>query len=227
MSNDAQKSQILIAEDHELVRQGLKYTLNEAGFRHILMAENGLIAFERVKKNSPDIVLMDIGMPVMNGIESTQKIKASYPKTKVIILTSHQDSEEVLSALCAGADAYCMKDIAVERLIRVIQEVEAGALWLDPAIAHVLQQTLCCQNEPSVLMTKKQVRQPHNPHLTQREVEVLTLIVDGKSNKEIAIYLKMSPHTVKSHVTNIIQKLAVEDRTQAAVKALREEIIRD
>lgn len=232
---------LLIVEDHELVRQGLCYTLAETGFEKIYTACDGEEALEKGKELLPDIVLMDIGLPKLNGIEATQKLKAFLPQVKVIMLTSHQQSEDVLASLSAGADGYAMKDISMERLSRVIEEVMDGAMWLDPAVAGVLNQVAKqCEGSvdgleedslqedlPSRNVEQKSDggRQRYNHKLTEREMDVLQCIVDGQSNKEIAVTLKMSPHTVKSHVTNIIQKMSVSDRTQAAVKAIQSNLV--
>lgn len=212
---------ILIVEDHELARRGLTAMLEENNTLDIVgEAENGEEAVSLALEKHPDIVLMDIGMPVMDGITATQKIKEQSATIKVVMLTSHQEGEEVYAALAAGADAYCMKDIKIERLCQVIEMVQEGAIWLDPAIAKMVMQAL-----PIKLSERgKQAptRQRYNALLTEREVEVLRLIVAGKNNKEIAEELTITIHTAKAHVCNIIQKLAVDDRTQAAVKALRD-----
>lgn len=214
---------LLIVEDHELVRQGLAYTLHEHGFEHISCVEDGQKAVSLCQQpnHRPDLILMDIGLPIMDGITATQLIKQQAPDVKVIMLTSHQDPMEVRSALTAGADGYCLKDIPIERLCRVMEDLMEGGLWLDPAVAQALQQWIIAIPEHPGVNTEA----TQDPGLTEREREVLAEIVNGKSNKEIAVYLGMSPHTVKTHVTNIIQKLAVTDRTQAAVKAIKHQLV--
>ncbi len=215
---------ILIAEDHELARYGLTLTLEDYDSVQILAeAENGEDAITLAGKHQPDVILMDIGMPKMDGITATRKIKAQYPDMKVIMLTSHQNEEEVFAALAAGADAYCMKDIKVDRLYQVILMVLDGAVWLDPAIASIVMQAL--PEKSQELPKNSSQRKSYNTELTMREQEVLELLVAGKSNKEIAAHLNVSSHTAKAHVCNIIQKLAVDDRTQAAVKALQEGLV--
>lgn len=214
---------LLIVEDHELVRQGLAYTLQEQGFEKIVCVDDGqkAVALCQNPSEGPDLILMDIGLPIMDGITATQLIKQQTPDVKVIMLTSHQDPMEVRSALTAGADGYCLKDIPIERLCRVMDDLMEGGLWLDPAVAQALQQwIIAIPDHPGVSTEATQ-----DPGLTEREREVLAEIVNGKSNKEIAVYLGMSPHTVKTHVTNIIQKLAVTDRTQAAVKAIKHQLV--
>jgi len=225
-----QNLRLLIVEDHELARFGLSMALSErADITVVGEAQNGEEGVRLALSEKPDIVLMDIGMPVMDGITATLQIKAQLPDTKVAILTSISNSEEVLASLAAGADAYCMKDIKIDRLHQVLEMVMDGALWLDPAIARLVVQSL--PNGPGVAadssvteQSKEPAAQPkrrYNTELTDREQEVLQLIVEGKSNKEIAVALKVSSHTAKAHVANIIQKLAVDDRTQVAVKALK------
>lgn len=248
---------VLIAEDHELARYGLVLTLEEhPGVKVVAEAENGQQALELVETSQPNLVLMDIGMPVMDGITATQKLKKSHPEIKVVMLTSHQQPEEVMASLGAGADAYCMKDIRVDRLIQVMESVLDGALWLDPLIAKlVLNQlpifevrsagapghppteplpnvhasTAFLANPPAGDRSEETLHVQHrvryNVHLTERELEVLQLVVEGLSNKEIAARLQVTAHTAKAHVSNIIQKLAVDDRTQAAVKAIQQGLV--
>ena len=216
---------ILIAEDHELARRGLSATLDERDTLTVTAeAENGEEAVRLAFDRHPEVILMDIGMPILDGISATQRIKAAHPEIKVIMLTSHQEGDEVYAALAAGADAYCMKDIRIDRLCQVIEMVMDGAIWLDPAIARLVMQTLPIKL-PERLKSGNPTRQKYNTILTERELEVLRLIVDGKNNKEISEQLNITIHTAKAHVCNIIQKLAVDDRTQAAVKALRDGLL--
>lgn len=228
-----QNMRLLIVEDHELARFGLSMALAErAAVTVVGEAQNGEEGVRLAMAEKPDIVLMDIGMPVMDGITATQQIKAQLPEVKVVILTSISNSEEVMASLAAGADAYCMKDIKIDRLHQVLEMVLDGALWLDPAIARLVVRSLpngpvAASAESGAQATEAsqepqpQPKRRYNTELTEREHEVLQLIVEGKSNKEIAVALKVSSHTAKAHVANIIQKLAVDDRTQVAVKALK------
>lgn len=224
-----QPVKILIVEDHELTRQGLTFGLKKFAHLDIIgEAENGQEALDFLQEKPVTAVLMDIGMPVMDGIKATKQIKEIYPEVKVIMLTSHQERAQVFSAFDAGADAYCMKDIKIQRLVHVIEMVMDGAVWLDPGVAGFIMKALphfttesAEEGEPQ----QKQQRKKFNTDLTPREKDVLRAIVDGKSNQEIADELTISLFTVKNHVCNIIQKLAVDDRTQAAIKALREELI--
>lgn len=220
-------TRLLVVEDHELARTGLCLTLEGyGGFTIVAQAADGKEALAALEQQSVDVVLMDIGMPVMNGIQATQLIKQQYPATKVIMLTSHHDEEEVFAALAAGAEAYCMKNIAMDRLAQVIEMVKDGAIWMDPLIAKLVLGALPTGRQaptPSV-QTSDQTsskRVAYNAALTDRELEVLQHLVTGKTNKEIAQAMVITPHTVKAHVSNIIQKLAVDDRTQAAVKAIQ------
>jgi DNA-binding NarL/FixJ family response regulator len=253
---------VLIVEDHELTRYGLVMALEErCGLCNVAECDNGKAAVDYVSGHPVDVILMDIGLPVMDGIAATKAIKANHPDTKVLMLTSHNDPEEVFASLAAGADAYCMKDIRVERLCQVIDMICEGALWLDPAIAQLVVQHLpeskgndalgldfiLSSNSPSPAFETPSTDNrlgateafqnpgnggPNGPHrrrynaaLTDREQQVLQLLVEGKSNKEIALALSVTLHTAKAHVGNIIQKLAVDDRTQVAIKALREGMV--
>jgi DNA-binding NarL/FixJ family response regulator len=225
MTTQKQLPKVLIVEDHELARYGLAIALEEKGLFEIVgEAENGAQALEMVQQHQPDIILMDIGMPVMDGITATKQIKSHYPDIKILMLTSRKEEDEVYASLSAGADAYCMKDIKIERLCQVLEMVQEGALWIDPAIARLVMQAMP-GNTPPEDIAPKASRKQYNTELTERENEVLQLIVDGKSNKEIAQALEVTTHTAKAHVCNIIQKLAVDDRTQVAVKALKEGLV--
>lgn len=215
---------VLIIEDYKLTRMGLKSSLNE--FEGISVigeaedAEKGLILAEKLK---PNVILMDLGLPGMNGIEATSKIKQDNPNTKIIILTSHEREEEVLASLGAGANAYCLKDIEPNALVNVIKEIAKGACWLDPVIAKVALK-LFPKPENINISTINSMTDGRS-QLTERELEVLRLLVKGKSNTEIAKDLIVSVHTAKAHVCSILQKLCVDDRVQAAVKAVKENIV--
>lgn len=219
------KIRILMVEDHKLLRVGLKAIFEEYPMLEVIgEAEDGQSAVKLARELKPDLILMDIGLPVMSGIEATRRIKESNPEIKIVVLTSHTLETEVMEALAAGANAYAMKDIKTEYLVTVIQTVNEGAFWLDPGIAKVVMQKKPLILSSSRPQTRASFKAEH-ANLTEREFEVLKLVVDGKSNNDIADELKISEHTAKAHVCNIIQKLVVDDRTQAAVKALKEGLV--
>ncbi len=215
---------ILLVEDHKLMRVGLKSLFEEMdGLEVISEAQSGKEAVEKYKITHPDITLMDIGLPDISGIEATKRILEHNSLAKVIMLTSHISEQEVVDSLHAGACAYVMKDINIEILKMIIKTVKEGAMWLDPQAVPILRDKNCGVVPPRQ-MSRAMFKEQH-ANLTQREYEVLKLVVDGKSNNEIAKELTISEHTAKAHVCNIIQKLVVDDRTQAAVKALKEGLV--
>lgn len=215
---------VVIVEDYKLTRVGLRSTLNEFDNIQVIgEAEDATSGLEIIQKEKPTVVLMDLGLPEMNGIEATQKVKEISPETKVIILTSHDREEEVLAALGSGASAYCLKDIDPNTLASVIKNVAKGACWLDSAVAQVAL-SLFPKPENTNLQHSAEISDAR-AQLTEREFEVLRLLVKGRSNTEIAKELIVSVHTAKAHVCSILQKLCVDDRVQAAVKAIKENII--
>ncbi len=215
---------VMLVEDQKLMRVGLKSLFEGQNELEVsLEAQSGKEALEKFRLNKPDVVLMDIGLPDMNGIDVTKKILEINNRAKVIILTSHLSEQEVLSALQAGACAYVMKDINTDTLKVIIKTIKEGAMWLDPQVVPILRDKNCGIVPPRQ-MSRAMFKEQHS-NLTQREYEVLKLVVDGKSNMEIAEELMISEHTAKAHVCNIIQKLVVDDRTQAAVKALKEGLV--
>ena len=215
---------ILLVEDQKLIRVGLK-SLFEDQNEIIVSAEaqSGKEAVEQFKITHPDVVVMDIGLPDISGIEATKRILEHDSKAKVIILTSHLSEQEIIDALHAGACAYVMKDISTDALKMIIKTVKDGAMWLDPQVVPILREKNCGVIPPRQ-MSRAMFKEQH-ANLTQREYEVLKLVVEGLSNHEIAEELTISEHTAKAHVCNIIQKLVVDDRTQAAVKALKEGLV--
>ena len=215
---------ILLVEDQKLMRIGIKSLFCDYPEMEVIgEASNGKEAIEKSKLIKPDIVLMDLGLPDINGIEATKQILEHNNNIRVIILTSHISEEEVTASLQAGASAYVIKDIATEFLMNIIKMIKLGAMWLDPQIVPFIRDKNC-GIVPARQLSRTVFKETHS-NLTQREYEVLKLIVDGQSNSDIAKTLTISEHTAKAHVCNIIQKLVVDDRTQAAVKALKEGLV--
>lgn len=216
---------ILLVEDQKLMRIGIKSLFNDYPELEIIgEAQNAAEAIEKSKLLKPDIVLMDIGLPDMTGIEATKRInEMNIPNVKVIMLTSHISEEEIFDSLSAGAFGYIMKDINTEFLMTILKTIKHGAMWIDPHVVPYIKDKNCGVIPPRQL-SRAGFRETH-ANLTQREYEVLKLVVDGQTNSEIAKTLTISEHTAKAHVCNIIQKLVVDDRTQAAVKALKEGLV--
>ncbi|MGA7935331.1 MAG: response regulator transcription factor [Kovacikia sp.] len=202
---------ILIVEDDPMMQLGLEQSLEDYPQLTVVgQATDGYLGVEMALKLKPDVIVMDIGLPRLDGIEATQQIKAALPNIRIVMLTSHTTENEVIAALSSGADAYCIKGTNVDRLIAAISAAQEGATYLDPQIARRVIEHL---KPPSPVSNVG--------HLSQRELEVLKLMVEGKSNPEIAAELYLSPNTVKTHIRGIMNKLAVDDRVQAAVVALR------
>ncbi|MBP3923666.1 response regulator transcription factor [bacterium] len=214
------KKNILIVEDHELTRFGLKTTFENVDYiETIYEAESAEKALEIFNNNHIDIIIMDLGLPNMNGIQATQKIRQSNKDVKIIILTSHNEEKEVLNSLKAGANSYCSKEINPQRLVQVVQSVADGAAWFDPSIANIV---LKATTNSSVIDTDTAKK---DYDLTARESQILKLMTEGYSNMEIAQLLVISINTTKAHVASILQKLEVDDRLQAALKALKNKIV--
>ena len=215
---------ILLVEDQKLMRIGIKSLFSDYPEMDVIgEAVNGKEAVEKSKLIKPDIILMDIGLSDISGIEATKQILENNSNIKVIMLTSHINEDELKGSLEAGANAYVIKDISTEYLMNVIKMVKSGAMWIDPHVVPFIRE----KNNgliPSRQISRSVFKQNHS-NLTQREYEVLKLVVDGQSNSQIAKTLTISEHTAKAHVCNIIQKLVVDDRTQAAVKALKEGLV--
>ena len=215
---------LLLVEDQKLMRVGLKSLFEEQGeFEVVSEAQDGKEAIEKFKITHPDVVLMDIGLSDSSGIEITKQILEQNKDAKIIMLTSHLSEKEVTESIETGACAYILKDINTEILKIIIKTIKDGAIWIDPHAVPFLRDKNCTVI-PQRHISRAVFRAEH-ADLTQREYEVLKLIVDGKSNNEIAQELTISSHTAKAHVCNIIQKLLVDDRTQAAVKALKEGLV--
>lgn len=223
-ATNTKEIKIIIVEDFKLTRVGLRCALNSNKDMTVLgEAENAPEGIKLAEKYKPDIILMDLGLPGMNGIEAMQKIKEILPKTKIIALTSHDRAEEVIAALSSGANAYCLKDIDPNKLADVVRDTNEGVCWIDPVVANLVLSSLPKSDNLSFLPGNNQAegRIP----LTEREFEVLKHLVAGKSNTEIAKELIVSVHTAKAHVCSILQKMCVNDRVQAAVKAVKEGLV--
>ncbi|HEX3466455.1 MAG TPA: response regulator transcription factor [Candidatus Elarobacter sp.] len=206
---------VVIVEDHALVRAGLRTSLESAGIVVADEAADGIAGLDAVTHVHPDVAVVDLGLPGKDGIALTREIKALPDAPRVVILTMQEIEEEVLAALAAGADAYCVKASDASVVIDAIRTVAAGGAYFDPRIAHVILRKL-----------SGAARDPAGSPLTPRETEILRLIADGIGNAEIAERLYVSLGTVKGHVADILDKLSASDRAQAAVTAYRRGLIR-
>lgn len=205
---------VIVCDDQATVRDGLVMLLKlEPDIDIVGTAEDGGEAVEMVADKGADLILMDLKMPIMNGVEATRQITMKYPEAKVLVLTTYADDEWVFDAIQAGASGYLLKDTPREELIKAVRGTVTGKAYVDPSIAgKVLEQVSGHQIQPATLITSK---------LTEREVEVLRLIAKGLSNADIADRLFLSDGTVRNHVSAILAKLGVSDRTQAAVIAIQ------
>lgn len=209
---------VIIVEDFKLTRVGLRCALNaNQDIKVVGEAEDAIVGLELIEKFKPDVILMDLGLPGMNGIEAMVKCKEKHFDSKIIALTSHDRCEEVLAALTSGASAYCLK------VADVIRDVSTGVCWIDPVVAQMTLNSLPKVEDIGLLPNKSHV--DGSVPLTEREFEVLKHLVMGKSNTEIAKELIVSVHTAKAHVCSILQKMCVNDRVQAAVKAVKEGMV--
>lgn len=211
---DSTTLRILVVEDDPVMQLGLEQFFEDyPQFEIIGHAADGYTGVEAAQQLQPDLIIMDIGLPQLDGIAATQRIRTEMPQIRIVMLTSHTADHEMMAALSSGADAYCVKGTSLEQLEVAISSAQEGAVYLDPQIARrVLRHLKPATTEPK-------------GRLSARELEVLKLIVDGKSNPEIAALLYLSLSTVKCHVRSIMDKLAVDDRVQAAVMALRSGLI--
>jgi DNA-binding NarL/FixJ family response regulator len=205
---------VIICDDQAIIRDGLAMLLNlEKDIEVVGQAQDGAEAVEQVAQHQPDLVLMDLKMPGMNGIEATRQIRASYPDVKVLVLTTYDDDEWVFDAIRAGAAGYLLKDTPREAVIQAVRGTVEGKSFVDPAVAgKLLGQVAGQQAQPATLLTDK---------LTGREVDVLRLLARGLTNADIAARLHLSEGTVRNHVSAIFSKLDVSGRTQAAVIAIQ------
>lgn len=208
---------VMIADDHALIREGIKKLLElEEGIEIVAVAQDGVDALEKVAIYKPDVMLLDINMPNMNGIECLRQVKAKHAKTKVIMLTIHEDSEYLIKTINIGAEGYVLKDADVSSLVKAIHKVVEGDIYIHPTLSSIL-----------VRAYKRKDSEPEEEiiaGLTRREYEVICLISKGYNNKEIGQELFISEKTVKNHVSNIFKKIKVNDRTQAALFAIKNNI---
>jgi len=217
------KIRVLIVDDHAMVRQGLRTFLelhNDSSELPIEVAGeavNGIEAVELARRMEPDIVLLDLVMPEMDGIQATPRIIECSPQTRVIILTSFGEEDKVVPAIQAGAHGYLLKDIPPDKLVQAIRNAHRGEVQLHPNAAKQLMSAVAQKDAASEVRPSQQVA----GELTERECEVLGLIASGMSNRQIAAKMFISEKTVKTHVSNLLGKLHLEDRTQAAIYALK------
>jgi two-component system, NarL family, response regulator DegU len=217
-------TKIAIIDDHQLFREGVKRILEfEKGFQVVAEGDDGSDALGIMKAYNPDVVIMDINMPQMNGIEATRELAEKYPDIKIIILSIHDDENYVTHALQTGAKGYLLKEMDADALIEAVRVVADGGCYLHPKVTHNLvneYRKLAAGHHGSGAFQMAELRRPLHL-LTRRECEVLQMLADGKSNRGIGEALFISEKTVKNHVSNILQKMNVNDRTQAVVTAIK------
>lgn len=205
----ADHARVVIVEDHALTRVGLRTSLS-TDFEVVGEAGDGIAGLDLILSTQPNVAVIDIGLPGMDGIQLTKRVRAERPDTRVVIVTMVDLEEEVIAALAAGADAYCLKSAEPARLIEAVRIVSEGGAYFDPRIADIVLARFSAHARPAEASP-----------LTERETDVLRLISEGKGNADIANDLHLGLGTVKGHVRDIMEKLAAADRTQAAVLALR------
>lgn len=207
-TSSSQTIRVMVVDDHQVVRQGLVALINtEPGLMTVAETSDGQQAVELFRQQQPDITLMDLRLPVMGGVDATRLIRQEFPTAKIIVLTTYDGDEDIYRALKAGAQGYLLKGVSFDDLLDAIRTVHAGARRIPAAVAERLAERMAGQE------------------LTGRELQVLELIVKGRSNKEISTELSISEATVKSHINSLLSKLGVSDRTQAATSALQRGIV--
>ncbi len=228
---------VALVEDHDLTRMGLRAAFRQAGLRFLGEADNGAKGLTLLEEMRPNVAVVDVGLPDIDGIEMIQRFRKENPdsETRILMLTMHDSEKAVLAAFAAGADSYCTKEIETKDLVTAIRETNAGNSWIDPSIASLV----LSQVKPAVAVGENfnsrtvEIRAVEPEYeqiidaypLTSRELEILECIVSGCSNAQIAEKLFVTVGTVKTHVRNILNKLGASDRTQAAVRALRSGLI--
>jgi DNA-binding NarL/FixJ family response regulator len=210
-----QKISIIIADDHEIVRQGLITFLElQEDIEVVAEASDGLKAIEKTQKFRPDIILMDLEMPKMDGIEATRQICSQFPETKIIILTSFATDDKIIPAIKAGASGYELKDVSPAQLVEAIRETSKGQTHIHPKVAQKLMRNVANGTENNELND-----------LTERENEVLKQVAEGLDNRQIGKMLSISEKTVKTHISNILFKLNLDNRTQVAIYAIKKGLV--
>ena len=210
---------VLLVDDHDLFRTGLRNLLADQGVDVVGEAQTGAEALGLVRDLAPDVVVMDLNMPGMNGVEATRQINVLAPLTRVLVLTISDQDADVLDAILAGASGYLLKDSSIQDLLQGIRSAAVGEALISPHIAaKVLQRVRATSTSPEIADTIR-------AELSDREIEVLKLIANGTDNAQIAAELHISPKTVKNHISNILMKLQIDNRIQAAVYAVRSGIV--
>jgi two-component system, NarL family, response regulator LiaR len=218
-TNERQDVRVLLVDDHDLFRTGLRNLLEGQGIHIVGEASGGSEALQIVRETAPDVVVMDLNMPGMHGVEATRHMSRDAPLTRVIVLTISDQEQDVMDAILAGACGYLLKDASIQDLIQGIESAAVGEALISPHIAgKVLQHVRATTASPDAAATIR-------AELSDREIEVLKLIANGKDNAVIAGELHISPKTVKNHISNILMKLQMDNRIQAAVYAVRSGIV--
>ncbi|WP_319406130.1 response regulator transcription factor [uncultured Desulfosarcina sp.] len=215
----AGKIRVMVVDDHAIVREGIKALLElQEDIAVVAEASSSIECLDGIERVIPDVILMDLKMPGIDGIEATRLVKEKYPQTKVILLTNYDDEEYVIESIKAGADGYVLKDVKKGDLLKIIRGVLQNCAFIDPTVTrklfHSIQQSSSADETAAA-----------RPVLSQRELQILTHLVEGKSNKDIAHAVNLSPDTVKSHLKNIYQKLGVSSRSQAARTAIQGKLV--
>ncbi len=217
---------VLLVEDHELYRMGLSMLLSKADDINLVAeASDGIEGIKKARETEPDVILMDIGLPNIDGIEATWRIKEFSPDVKILIFTSRDSEDDVFEAFKAGADGYIMKGATPEQTIAAIKSVNEGIGWIDPSIAKMVFSNLQKPVNNNITQPASTKNSNNTYGLTERELDVLELMVEGLSNPQIADKLVITRATAKAHVHSILQKLCVTSRTQATVTAMKEGLV--
>ena len=217
MAMETKLKRVVVADDHSLFRDGITSLLEAVGYEIVGQASNGAAALEAVRRYQPDLVLLDIAMPDMDGIETLGIIKAEYPDIQVVMLTVSDEDDDLFKAIQLGADGYLLKDLDSKEFVEMIEGLEVGEAAINRRMAARLMSGF------QELSHKKSTAPDQ---LTEREIELLQWMIDGLSNKEIAGKMFISQNTMKYHIRNILQKLGVSNRTEAVATAIRQDLIR-